>query len=170
MKRCNDSDSFQVSVGGLEYIFRLYFVDAPETSMEFSDRLQEQASYFGVTIDQVMQVRELAKRFTREKLSEPFIVRTCWEEAMGRSRFQRFYAFLQTCTGDLGEQLLENGLARTHLASGLPQGLNATTVHSQKLLALENKAKQEKIVWGVHAGRDWPPLSSFPTKSRVTAA
>ena len=43
----------------------VYFVDAPETSMEFRDRLQEQASYFGVTIDQVMQVRELAKRAAR---------------------------------------------------------------------------------------------------------
>ena len=32
VKRYNDGDSFHISVSGTEYIFRLYFVDAPETS------------------------------------------------------------------------------------------------------------------------------------------
>jgi len=66
IKRPNDGDSFHVSVEGHEYIFRLYFVDAPETSAEFRDRVEEQATYFGVTVDQVLQVGELAKQFTRE--------------------------------------------------------------------------------------------------------
>src|SRR5207253_784664 len=46
-KRANDGDSFHVSVSGKEYIFRLYFVDAPETTTEFRDRVEEQAKYFG---------------------------------------------------------------------------------------------------------------------------
>jgi endonuclease YncB( thermonuclease family) len=35
-KRPNDGDSFHISVEGHEYVFRLYFVDAPETSAEFA--------------------------------------------------------------------------------------------------------------------------------------
>src|SRR5438477_2345238 len=149
IKRPNDGDSFHVSVEGHEYIFRLYFVDAPETSAEFRDRVEEQAKYFGVTVDQVLEVGELAKQFTREKLTEPFLVRTCWEDAGGRCRMQRFYAFVQTRTGDLGEQLAENGLARSHPATARPEGLTSAAAEWQKLMALEQKEKREKLGgWG----------------------
>ena len=80
IKRPNDGDTFHVSVEGHEYIFRLYFVDAPKTSAEFRDRVEEQAKYFGVTADQVPEVGDLAKQFTREKLSDSFLVRICWED------------------------------------------------------------------------------------------
>ena len=154
IKRPNDGDSFHVSVEGHEYIFRLYFVDAPETSAEFRDRVEEQAKYFGVTVDQVLEVADLAKQFTREKLTEPFLVRTCWEDAGGRSRMQRFYAFVQTRTGDLGEQLVENGLARSHPATAKPEGLTSAGAEWQKLIALEQKAKREKVGgWGANENR-----------------
>ena len=154
IKRPNDGDSFHVSVEGHEYIFRLYFVDAPETSAEFRDRVEEQAKYFGVTVDQVLEVGDLAKQFTREKLTEPFLVRTCWEDAGGRSRMQRFYAFVQTRTGDLGEQLVENGLARSHPATARPEGLTSAAAEWQKLIALERKAKREKVGgWGANENR-----------------
>src|SRR5437660_323702 len=154
IKRPNDGDSFHVSVEGHEYIFRLYFVDAPETSAEFRDRVEEQAKYFGVTVDQVLEVGDLAKQFTREKLTEPFLVRTCWEDAGGRSRMQRFYAFVQTRTGDLGEQLVENGLARSHPATAKPEGLTSAAAEWQKLMKLEHKAKREKIGgWGANEER-----------------
>src|SRR5205809_288337 len=55
-KRPNDGDSFHVSIEGHEYIFRLYFVDAPEISAEFRDRVEEQAKYFGVPVDEVLKV------------------------------------------------------------------------------------------------------------------
>jgi competence ComEA-like helix-hairpin-helix protein len=153
-KRPNDGDSFHISVAGHEYIFRLYFVDAPETSAEFRDRVEEQAIFFGVTVNQVLQVGDLAKHFVREKLSEPFLVRTCWEDAGGRSRMQRFYAFVQTRTGDLGEQLVENGLARIHAGTARPEGLNSAGAEWQKLVSLEHKAKKEKVGgWGVDEGR-----------------
>ncbi len=153
-KRPNDGDSFHISVAGHEYIFRLYFVDAPETSAEFRDRVEEQAIFFGVTVDQVLQVGNLAKHFVREKLSEPFLVRTCWEDAGGRSRMQRFYAFVQTRNGDLGEQLVENGLARIHAATAKPEGLTSAGAEWQKLVSLEHKAKKEKVGgWGVEDGR-----------------
>ncbi len=154
IKRPNDGDSFHVSVEGHEYIFRLYFVDAPETSAEFRDRVEEQATYFGVTVDQVLQVGELAKEFTREKLADSFLVRTCWEDAGGRSRLQRFYAFVQTRTGDLGEQLVENGLARAHPATAKPEGLTSAAVEWKNLIKLEHKAKREKIGgWGANEER-----------------
>ena len=154
IKRPNDGDSFHVSVEGHEYIFRLYFVDAPETSAEFRDRVEEQAKYFGATVDQVLEVGDLAKQFTREKLSDSFLVRTCWEDAGGRSRMQRFYAFVQTRTGDLGEQLVENGLARAHPASARPAGLASAAAEWQKLLKLEHKAQREKVGdWGANGNR-----------------
>jgi competence ComEA-like helix-hairpin-helix protein len=153
-KRPNDGDSFHISVAGHEYIFRLYFIDAPETSAEFRDRVEEQAIYFGVTVDQVLQVGDLAKHFVREKLNEPFLVRTCWEDAGGRSRMQRFYAFVQTPTGDLGEQLVENGLARIHAGTARPEGLNSAGAEWQSLVSLEHRAKKEKVGgWGVDDGR-----------------
>src|SRR6266576_4387913 len=154
VKRANDGDSFHVSVQGKEYIFRLYFVDAPETTREFRDRVEEQGSYFGVTVDQGLKLGELAKAYTREKLGGPFLVRTCWEDAMGRSRMQRFYAFVQTNTGDLGEQLIENGLARFHRESGKPEGLSSAASELRKLNTLERKAKQEKVGgWGANEAR-----------------
>src|SRR6478672_2107376 len=153
-KRPNDGDSFHVSVEGHEYIFRLYFVDAPEISAEFRDRVDEQAKYFGVTVDQVLEVGDLAKQFTREKLTEPFLVRTCWEDAGGRSRMQRFYAFVQTRTGDLGEQLVENGLARAHPATARPEGLTSAAAEWKNLIKLEHKAKRERVGgWGANEER-----------------
>ena len=121
VKRSNDGDSFHISVAGTEYIFRLYFVDAPETTAEFRDRVEEQANYFGITVDRNLELGELAKTYTREKLSGPFLVRTCWEDAMGRSRIQRFFAFVQTNSGDLGEQLIDEILAATRRAQENPE-------------------------------------------------
>jgi competence protein ComEA len=116
--------------------------------------VEEQAKYFGVTVDEVLEVGDLAKQFTREKLTEPFLVRTCWEDAGGRSRAQRFYAFVQTRTGDLGEQLVENGLARSHPATAKLEGLTSAAAEWQKLMALEQKAKREKVGgWGANENR-----------------
>lgn len=153
-KRANDGDSFHISVSGTEYIFRLYFVDAPETTTEFRDRVEEQAAYFGIPVDETIRLGDLAKHYTREKLTQPFIVRTCWQDAMGRSRLRRSYAFVQTNNGDLGEQLVENGLARVHGAQASPEGVTSARREWQKLTRLERKAKQEKVGgWGAKTGR-----------------
>src|SRR5213082_560202 len=137
IKRPNDGDSFHVSVEGHEYIFRLYFVDAPETSAEFRDRVEEQATYFGVTVDQVLQVGELAKQFTREKLTDSFLVRTCWEDAGCRSRMQRFYACVPASTGDLGEASVKNGPAQANPNTAKPEGLTSAAVEWKKMIRLE---------------------------------
>ena len=53
-----DADSFHVKAAGQEYIFRLYFVDAPETDMSIAERVREQAQYFGLTLGQTITLGE----------------------------------------------------------------------------------------------------------------
>lgn len=150
----NDGDSFHVSAANEEYIFRLYLVDAPETEGTEPGRLVQQAKYFGITVPQAIEVGEAAKAFTREKLAEPFKVFTRMSDAMGRSRLERFYAFVQTKDGDLGEQLVRNGLARNYGYKAIPPGFSSLQPERQKLQQFEDEAKQEKIGgWGINVGR-----------------
>jgi len=150
----DDGDSFHVSAGAKEYIFRLYLVDAPETDEMTPARLVEQAKYFAITVPQAIEVGEAAKGFTREKLSEPFTVFTRWSGAMGRSKIERFYAFVQTKDGDLGEQLVRNGLARNYGFKAVPPGLKNSRIELEKLQQFEDEARHEKIGgWGVNVGR-----------------
>jgi endonuclease YncB( thermonuclease family) len=150
----NDGDSFHVSAGAKEYLFRLYFVDAPETDEMTPRRLIEQAKYFAITVPQAIEVGRAAKDFTRQKLSEPFTVFTHMSDALGQSRLERFYAFVQTREGDLGEQLVRNGLARTYGFKTAPPGLRNSQEELAKLQQLEDQAKQERVgAWGISAGR-----------------
>src|SRR5437667_642932 len=150
----NDGDSFHASAGAREYIFRLYMVDAPETDEMNPTRLVEQAKYFAITVPQAIEVGLAAKEFTRAKLSEPFTVFTHMSDAMGRSKMERFYAFVQTKAGDLGEQLVRNGLARNYGFKAVPPGLKNSRIELEKLQQFEDEARHEKIGgWGVNVGR-----------------
>jgi DNA uptake protein ComE-like DNA-binding protein/endonuclease YncB( thermonuclease family) len=150
----NDGDSFHASSGAREYIFRLYMVDAPETDAMNPARLVEQAKYFAITVPQAIEVGQTAKEFTREKLSEPFTVFTRMSDAMGHSKLERFYAFVQTKDGDLGEQLVRNGLARNYGFKAVPPGLGNSRLEVEKLQQFEDDAKREGIGgWGVNAER-----------------
>jgi DNA uptake protein ComE-like DNA-binding protein len=150
----DDGDSFHVSAGAKEYIFRLYLADAPETDEMNPVRVAEQAKYFAISAPQVIEVGQAAKEFTREKLSQPFTVLTRWKGAMGRSKMERFYAFVQTKDGDLSEQLVRNGLARNYGFRAAPPESKNARVEVEKLQQLEAQAKQEKIgAWGINAGR-----------------
>jgi competence ComEA-like helix-hairpin-helix protein len=150
----DDGDSFHVGVGTREYIFRLYMVDTPETDGLTPARLVEQAKYFEITVPQAIEVGVAAKDFTRQKLSEPFTVFTRMSDAMGRSKIERFYAFVQTREGDLGEQLVRNGLARNYGYKAVPPGLKNSRAELERLQQLEDEARAEKIGgWGVSAGR-----------------
>ena len=150
----NDGDSFHMSVGDKEYLFRLYLVDAPETDEMVPRRLVDQAKYFGITVPQAIEVGRAAKEFTRERLSEPFTVLTHMSDAMGSSRLERFYAFVETKEGDLGEQLVGNGLARIYGFKATPPGLKSSRMELEKLQQLEDEARQEKIGgWGINTAR-----------------
>ena len=150
----DNGDSFHVSVGTREYIFRLYMVDAPETDALTPGRLVEQAKYFEITVPQAIEVGLAAKEFTRQKLSEPFTVFTRMSDAMGRSKLERFYAFVQTKDGDLGEQLVRNGLARNYGFRAVPPGLRNSRSELERLQQLEDEARAEKIGgWGISSGQ-----------------
>src|SRR5205823_1495097 len=87
-------------------------------------------------------------------LSELFTVFTRMSDAMGRSKLERFYAFVQTKEGDLGEQLVCNGLARNYGFKAVPPGLKSSRQEVEKLQQFEDEAKREKIGgWGVNAER-----------------
>jgi DNA uptake protein ComE-like DNA-binding protein len=160
----NDGDSFHVSDGKKEYIFRLYLVDAPETDAADPARLIEQAKHFGISVPQVVELGETAKSFVQQKLAGPFMVNTRMSDAMGRSKNERFYAFVQTKEGDLGEQLIANGLARIHGRRAPPPGASSSADERQKLEELEDKAKQYKLGgWAANIER-----SSAPTTSPAT--
>jgi DNA uptake protein ComE-like DNA-binding protein len=150
----NDGDSFHVRCGRKTYLFRLYFVDAPETNSEFADRVNEQAQYFGMTLPQLLQVGEAAKNFVQQKLSHPFTVRTCRQDALGRSKMERFYAFVEVDRHDLGEELVANGLARLHGTESHPAGLTTAEMEWGKLEQLERTARTQKVgAWGASVGR-----------------
>src|SRR5215467_4907088 len=129
-------------------------VDAPETDEMTPRRLVEQAKYFAITVPQAIEIGRAAKEFTRQKLSEPFTVFTHLSDAMGQSRLERFYAFVQTKEGDLGEQLVRSGLARIYGFKAVPPSLRNSREEMQKLEQFENEAKHEKIGgWGINAER-----------------
>jgi DNA uptake protein ComE-like DNA-binding protein len=146
----NDGDSIHVRANEKEYIFRLYLVDAPETDAANPARLIEQAKYFGISVPQVIELGEAAKAFVKEKLAAPFTVVTHMANAMGRSKIERFYAFVQTKDGDLGEQLIANGLARIHGTSATPPGASSSAAERQRLKQVEDEAKRRKVGgWGM---------------------
>ena len=148
--KANDGDSFHVLANDNEYLVRLYFVDAPETASVGPARLIEQAEYFGVSVPQVIEVGLNAKKFIEARLSEPFTVVTRLAGGLGRSKIQRIYGFVRTKDGDLGEQLVANGLARIHGTTATPPGGSTSATELEKLAQLENEAKRRKVGgWGV---------------------
>ena len=150
----NDGDSFHVRAGGREYIFRLYFVDTPETDASIPKRVEEQAKYFHLTVPQTLQIGLEAERFTRQKLARPFTVRTCKQDARGRSRRHRYFALIQTENADLGEMLVANGLARVYGAASETPQMDTPETEWRKLERLERAAKQKRLGgWGIGAGR-----------------
>lgn len=117
----NDGDSFHVLHDGKEIIIRLYFVDAPETDLSFPERVDEQASAFGVSAEKVLKIGKEAAVTSQKLLEEaPFNVVTRWQDARGRSTLPRYYGFVFVegtepgVLADLGAVLLGNGLARLH--------------------------------------------------------
>ena len=148
--KANDGDSFHVRANDNEYLVRLYFVDAPETTSVGPERLIEQAEYFGVSVPQVIEVGLNAKRFVEARLSEPFTVVTRLAGGLGRSKIQRIYGFVRTKDGDLGEQLVANGLARIHGTTAAPPSAASSASERQKLEELEREAKQRNVGgWGM---------------------
>jgi competence protein ComEA len=157
-----DGDSFHVRHKDREYVFRLYFVDAPEGDVALTDRAQDQAAYFGISPKDIPRAAKLASQFTRNALSAgEFTVITRWRNAMGRSTLARFYAVVLVNGKNLAEELVANGLARIHgFRANWPDGPRSTTFIN-KLKNLELTAREQKRgVWDE---------SKFPRETSATA-
>jgi len=141
----NDGDSFHVQAGDKEYVFRLYFVDAPEMDSVNAARLVEQAKYFGLTVPEVIEVGREASAFVQNELSEPFSVTTRFAHSMARGKAERFLAFVQTKEGDLGEQLVANGFARIFGTRTTSPDMTSSAAEAEKLARLEKEAKEKHI-------------------------
>lgn len=144
----NDGDSFHVKHDGQEYIFRLYFVDCPESSMQVADRVAQQASEFGVAEDAVLKAGKEAGRFTERALRTPFTVTTRFQNARGASKLPRSYATIRTADGkDLAALLVEAGLARAHgVEAAVPR---APSMSDYKRL----EARARRGGFGIFGGR-----------------
>lgn len=140
----NDGDSFHVSVEGKEHIFRLYFVDCPETSRMIPERVMQQATYWDIRETQVLAAGREATRFTAGRLRQPFTVHTRGEDARGQSDLPREFAMIETADGDLATALTDAGLARVYgFRRTLPDGTPAKAV-VRRLDALEKTARRKR--------------------------
>ena len=141
----NDGDSFRVRWDGTDFILRIYFADAPEQDLKWRDRVEAQADYFGITLEEAVEVGQMATEFTLEQLREGFTVRTRWQNVFSNSRIKRKYGFVTLSDGrDLAEALVENGLARVH-------GIGVRGRHEQveRLRELEEEARlARRGAWG----------------------
>ena len=144
----NDGDSFHVMCDGRERIFRLCFVDCPETSDLVPKRVKEQADVWLTNANNVMAAGHAASRYSLGKLKTPFTVHTAWEDAKGQSSMPRHFAMIEVRGAWLSELLVRTGHARVHgYPRDLPDGAGKWE-YRRKLQALEKTArKQGKGVW-----------------------
>ena len=148
----NDGDSFHIKVAKRHYIFRLLWVDAPETDNRYPERVAEQAAYFGITPEQAIQVGKEARKFSLNFLSTPFTVHTQFDDAMGASAKDRDYAVIQSGSTYLMEALVSNGLARIHGFQEMPEDGPSVNLMRGRLKGLENDAqKNRRGAWGLSA-------------------
>lgn len=158
-----DGDSFHVRHGNDEYIFRLYFVDAPETDTSYPDRIDEQAKYWNVSSGDVLKIGRRAKSFTGRRLGSSFTVYTRWQDARGSSRMPRYYAVVEAGGKDLAELLVAEGLARVYGASAtLPNGASADSVFN-RLRNAESQARARRR-------GAWSDVASLPDEAETPLA
>jgi len=142
----NDGDSFHVSFKGKEYIFRLYFVDTPETGLKYKNRVKDQAKYWKISLKETVKIGKKAKKFTANALKRKFTVYTKWDDAKGSSKKPRYFAFVKTASGDdLAGLLVSNGLARIYgMRVNHPNGDSIKTI-SKRLKKTEKNARNKKL-------------------------
>jgi len=96
------------------------------------ERVAEQAEHWGIQESRILTRGRDAAEFTRKFLSKPFTVYTKREDAMGRSKKPRYFAFIETREGLLSKALVENGLARVYgIRRVLPDGTPAKSYLKQ---------------------------------------
>ncbi|RYD37687.1 MAG: hypothetical protein EOP87_03035 [Verrucomicrobiaceae bacterium] len=155
----NDGDSFRVLLpDGRREIFRLYFVDTPESAFKSyrngennHDRIREQAAYFGISPEEAVEVGKEGKRFVLGLLAKStFTLHTEWDSPF---RDRRYHAFIEVNdrgkTRWLHEVLIEKGFARLKTKpADLPDGTKADN-HRRHLESLQAAARKSRMGgWG----------------------
>jgi endonuclease YncB( thermonuclease family) len=155
----NDGDSFYVRQGSRTYLFRLYGVDTPEARDTYPERVKAQARHFGITTARVLQAGVAAEEFTHKLLAgASFTVGTCWQDAKGDSRMERFYATVTVNGRDLGEQLAAAGLARVY---GFMPPITGFSEAKMKALERQAKAARHGAYGTARTGAVSTPTPSF---------
>lgn len=150
----NDGDSFLVQHQDEKHVFRIYWVDAPETSDRYLERVREQGQYFTLSEEQVTDTGQAAKRYTRNFLKGEFTVHTKWEDARS-SHNKRFYAIVEKDGAYLSQELVAQGLARIY---GMPTddkwpGGPTPRSYLGRLKNAERQAQREEDgIWGLASG------------------
>jgi len=165
-KGSRDGDSFHVRQGDREYVFRLYFVDAPEPNDEEPERTDDQAVFFGLSRAQTLELGREASQFTARELAGEFSVTTRWENGGGLGRLARFYGIVIADGRNLSAELVRNGLARIHgKPVKWPDGPRSTEFTSElKRLELEARV-QHRGAWDEKRfPRSTAPLETTPAR------
>jgi endonuclease YncB( thermonuclease family) len=141
----NDGDSFHVKYKRREYIFRLYFVDTPETDHRIEKRVAEQAEHWGISEEAAIGLGHEAARFTHKFLENGFTAYTRFNDARGSSDKGRFFAQVKVGERDLAEELVRNGLARIFgQGTDLSDGMRSTQFW-WRLKTAEREAKRNRL-------------------------
>lgn len=141
----NDGDSFRVRCGAKGFVLRLYFVDAPETNLSNAERTRQQASHFGITLDETMRAGEKATEAVARALAKPFVVHTRWSGGGGRSKEPRYTALVEFGGKSLAEMLVGEGLARAMRTNvNLPDGEKGKA-YVERLEVLEREAQRKRL-------------------------
>lgn len=163
----NDGDSFHARRNSSEYLFRLYYVDTPETDLRYPDRVKEQAEYFGVTPEQAVEGAKEAAAYVAKLLKDKNLtVYTRYADARGASSIKRYFAMVKIGERWLSELLIEQGYARVYgVGTELPDGTDEKTYWS-RLHKLEKEAKENnRGLWGTASGK--PDLASLKPGQKI---
>ena len=152
--RANEADTLRIKVSDTEdeHIFVLYYVDALDASLTHPQRVQDQARYFGVSSQRIIEEGQRAVQYVTQLLKDhPFTVMTRWEEVPGLSRY---YALIlvEVRPGKkvyLADLLVQNGYARVAgVTSSLPGDARSINDYALELQVLRRLAQQSKAgIW-----------------------
>lgn len=152
--RANEADTLRIKLSDTEdeHIFVLYYVDALDSSLTHPQRVQDQARYFGVSSQRIIEEGQRAVQYVTQLLKDhTFTVMTRWEEVPGLSRY---YALIlvEVRPGKkvyLADLLVQNGYARVAgVTSSLPGDARSINDYALELQVLRRLAQQSKAgIW-----------------------
>lgn len=152
--RTNEADTLRIKVNDTEeeHVFVLYFIDALDASSTHPQRVQEQARYFGVSSQKVIEEGQEAAAYVTKLLKEcPFSVMTKWEGVPGLSRYYAL-VLVENSPGKwvyLADLLVQRGYARVAgVTTTLPSDPRSLNDYALELQALRKQAERDKAgIW-----------------------